>query len=53
MPDEDTRLRDEEFNGEESVENAQPEDPEAEMNEMFNQSILEGGNLVGRLSTTQ
>ena len=35
------------------MENSQPEDPEAEMNEMFNQSILEGGNIVGRLSVTQ
>ena len=42
----------EEIDVEEAVEEAELEDPVAEMNEMFNQSILEGGNMIGRLSVT-
>ena len=36
LPDESHRLREEEFCGEDEVENSTPADPEAEMNEMFN-----------------
>lgn len=35
------------------VDNSSPQDPEAEMNEMFNQSILDvGSGNIGRLSIT-
>ena len=46
------RLRDQEINGMEELESQVPEDPEAEMNQMFDQSILEGANAapIGRLS---
>ena len=45
-------MREEEIDGSAEVDEAQPEDAEAEMNEMFNQSILEGCENVGRLSIT-
>ena len=52
LPPEDSRMRDEEIDGSAEVDQSQPVDAEAEMNEMFNQSILEGSEGVGRLSIT-
>ena len=51
LPPEEHRLRDMEIGGSDSIEE-QPEDPEEEMNLMFNQSILETGEggPIGRLS---
>lgn len=42
LPSDDDRLRDEEINGMEEVDNSAPADEEAEMNRMFNESILDG-----------
>ena len=50
LPPEETRLRDQEIDGMDELTNNTPEDPEAAMNELFNQSILEDGPNIGRLS---
>ena len=44
-------MREEEISGMDEINNTEPEDPEAEMNAMFDQSILDpNGQTVGRLS---
>lgn len=52
FPPTEMRLRDQEINGMDEIESQnENQDPEAEMNEMFNQSILDtGSGVVGRLS---
>ena len=50
LPQDEDRLRDEEINGMDEVDNSAPKDDEAEMQDMFNQSIIEGGKGVGRVS---
>ena len=53
LPSDDDRLRDEEINGMEEVDNSAPADEEAEMNRMFNESILDGAKApMGRHSIT-
>ena len=52
LPPDEQRLRDEEIDGQDQVDQANPEDAEAEMNNIFNESILEGSGNVGRLSIT-
>ena len=53
LPPDEHRLRDQEIVGMDEINNQASEDQEAEMNEMFNQSILDvGGEQIGRLSIT-
>lgn len=53
LPPPESRVRDEEICGMDEVDAVQPQDQEAEMNDMFNQSILDtGSGVVGRLSIT-